>query len=387
LTKDEAGMLEVFIPTESEAGETRVAATPETVKKLAALGATVTVQSGAGERASFLDAAYAAAGAKVESDAKAALARADLVLRLHPPRADELPKAGATVVSFLYPAARADLVRQLAQKRVTSFAMELMPRISRAQSMDALSSQSNIAGYKAVLMAADRLSKLFPMLMTAAGTLKPARVVILGAGVAGLQAIATAKRLGALVEVSDIRPIVKEQVESLGAKFIEVAVKQTDAETKGGYAKEASAEFKKAQEEALSKRVAEADVVICTALIPGRPAPKLLPASMAKLMRPGSVIVDLAAEQGGNCELTKPGEVCSVGGVTIVGFKNVPAMVPLHASEMYAKNVLAFVQLVVKKGEWTVDEKDEIVAGCMVTRDGKVVHAPTAQLLGQTAAA
>jgi NAD(P) transhydrogenase subunit alpha len=376
-------MLNVFVPKESEPGETRVAATPETAKKLVAGGVAVAVESGAGKQASFEDERYAAAGARIEGDRARGLAAADLVLKLHPPRAaDELPKEGAALVSFLYPAARLDLVRTLAERRVSAFAMELMPRISRAQAMDALSSQSNIAGYKAVVLAADRLGKLMPMLMTAAGTIKPARVVILGAGVAGLQAIATARRLGAQVEVSDIRPAVKEQVESLGAKFIDVPAQQ-DAQDKGGYAKEASAEFKKAQEEALRKRVAEADAVICTALVPGRPAPKLLPASMVRSMRRGSVVVDLAAEQGGNCELTRPGETYDADGVTIVGIKNVPALVPVHASEMYAKNLLYFVQHLVPKGELVIDPKDEITAGCLVTHQGQVVHAATAALLMQ----
>ncbi len=372
-------MLQAFIPRESEPGETRVAATPETVKKLMACGLAVAIEKGAGERASFVDAAYVAAGATLVADRASGLAGADLVLQLQPPRHEaELPRSGATLVSFLYPSARLPMVRLLAQRPVTAFAMELIPRISRAQRMDALSSQSNIAGYKAVLMAAAQLGKLMPMLMTAAGTITPARVVILGAGVAGLQAIATARRLGALVEVSDIRPAVKEQVESLGAKFIEVAVKQ-DAEDKGGYAKEASAEFRKAQEEALRKRVAEADIVICTALIPGRPAPKLLPASMVEAMRPGSVVVDLAAEQGGNCELTRPGETAiTKNGVTILGVKNVPALVPVHASDMYAKNVLYFVQHLVKDGKLNIDVQDEITAGCLVTRGGQVVHAATA---------
>ena len=325
-------MLKVFIPKESEPGETRVAATPESVKKLAAAKLAVSIEAGAGERATFSDAAYAAAGAQIEADRARGLADAGLVLRLHPPRDDsELPAAGAALVSFVYPHQRIDLVRCMAERRLTVFAMELIPRISRAQPMDALSSQANIAGYKAVVMAADRLGKLFPMLMTAAGTLKPARVVILGAGVAGLQAVATARRLGALVEVSDIRPAVKEQVESLGAKFIDVPV-QENAQDQGGYAKEASAEFKRAQEEALARRVADADVVICTALVPGRPAPKLLPASMVERMRAGSVVVDLAADQGGNCELTQPGATVNVRGVQIVGLRNVASLVPVHAS-------------------------------------------------------
>ncbi|MBM4013996.1 MAG: Re/Si-specific NAD(P)(+) transhydrogenase subunit alpha [Planctomycetes bacterium] len=377
-------MLQAFIPRESEPGETRVAATPETVKKLIAAGLAIAIERGAGERASFTDAAYTAAGATIVADRKTGLAAADLVLQVQPPRdAGEQPKAGAALVAFLYPAARRDLIRRFAEGNVTTFAMELIPRISRAQQMDALSSQSNIAGYKAVLLAGDHLGKLMPMLMTAAGTITPARVVILGAGVAGLQAIATARRLGALVEVSDIRPAVKEQVESLGAKFIEVAVKQ-DAEDKGGYAKEASAEYKAAQAAALAKKVADADIVICTALIPGKPAPKLLPAAMVQAMRPGSVIVDLAAEQGGNCELTKPGETSvTANGVTILAAKNVPALVPVHASDMYAKNLVFFVKHLLKGGALNIDRNDEITAGCLVTHGGQVVHAPTAALLTQ----
>ncbi len=379
-------MLKVFIPKESEPGETRVAATPESVKKLAAAKLAVSIEAGAGERATFSDAAYAAAGAQIEADRARGLADAGLVLRLHPPRDDsELPAAGAALVSFVYPHQRIDLVRRMAERRLTVFAMELIPRISRAQPMDALSSQANIAGYKAVVMAADRLGKLFPMLMTAAGTLKPARVVILGAGVAGLQAVATARRLGALVEVSDIRPAVKEQVESLGAKFIDVPV-QENAQDQGGYAKEASAEFKRAQEEALARRVADADVVICTALVPGRPAPKLLPASMVERMRAGSVVVDLAADQGGNCELTQPGATVNVRGVQIVGLRNVASLVPVHASDVYAKNLLAFLKIVTLEGALNVDLADEIVAGSLVTRNGQIVHAPTAALLAPVAA-
>ena len=379
-------MLKVFIPKKNEPNETRVAATPESMKKLTATKLTMSIEAGAGKRATFSDAAYAAAGAQIEADRARGLADAGLVLRLHPPRDDsELPAAGAALVSFVYPHQRIDLVRRMAERRLTVFAMELIPRISRAQPMDALSSQANIAGYKAVVMAADRLGKLFPMLMTAAGTLKPARVVILGAGVAGLQAVATARRLGALVEVSDIRPAVKEQVESLGAKFIDVPV-QENAQDQGGYAKEASAEFKRAQEEALARRVADADVVICTALVPGRPAPKLLPASMVERMRAGSVVVDLAADQGGNCELTQPGATVNVRGVQIVGLRNVASLVPVHASDVYAKNLLAFLKIVTLEGALNVDLADEIVAGSLVTRNGQIVHAPTAALLAPVAA-
>jgi NAD(P) transhydrogenase subunit alpha len=377
-------MLELFVPKESEPDETRVAATPDSVKKLLACGLKVAVEAGAGERATFGDEEYERAGARIERECSRGFSSADLVLKLHPPRgAAELPRAGGALISFLFPSARPDLVRTLAERRITAFAMELLPRISRAQRMDALSSQSTVAGYKAVLLAADRLPKLFPLLMTAAGTITPARVVVIGAGVAGLQAVATARRLGAIVEVSDIRPTVKEQVESLGAKFIDVGVQQHDAEDRGGYAKEASSEFKRAQEEALRRRVAEADVVICSALVPGKPAPKLLLASMVQGMRKGSVVVDLAAEQGGNCELTRPGEVIGAHGVTIVGLRNVASLLPVHASEMYAKNALYFVQNVVKKGALVVDPNDEITAGCLVTHAGRITHAPTAERLAQ----
>jgi proton-translocating NAD(P)+ transhydrogenase subunit alpha len=380
-------MLKLFIPREREPGETRVAATPETVKRLVAAKLEVAIEAGAGELSSFHDEAYVAAGGVIERDVARGLAGADLVLKLHPPRGEEeLPKEGAALVSFLYPHQRVDLVRRMAERRITAFAVDLIPRISRAQPMDALSSQANIAGYKAVILAADRLGKFFPMLMTAAGTIKPARVVILGAGVAGLQAIATARRLGALVEVSDIRIAVKEQVESLGAKFIDVPIASDGGQDKGGYAKEATAEFKKAQEEALAKRIADADVVICTAQVPGRPAPKLLPAAMVARMRPCSVIVDLAADQGGNCELTRPGEVAVVNGVTIVGLRNVASLVPVHASDVYARNLLAFVKNVTRDGALNVDLSDEITAGCLVTRNGQVVHAPTAALLTTVAA-
>ena len=376
-------MLKVFIPKESEPGETRVAATPETVKKLAAAKLAVSIEAGAGERATFSDAAYAQAGAQIEADRARGLSDAGLVLKLHPPRDDsELPAAGAALVSFVYPHQRIDLVRRMAERRLTVFAMELIPRISRAQPMDALSSQANIAGYKAVILAAERLGKLFPMLMTAAGTLKPAKVVILGAGVAGLQAVATARRLGALVEVSDIRPAVKEQVESLGAKFVAHEAIQAGGETKGGYATELTPEQQARQREALSKHIAEADAVICSALVPGRRAPVLLSEEQVAAMRPGSVVVDLAADQGGNCELTQPGQTVDHGGVRILAPLNVPSSVPLHASQMLSRNFQNFLLHLLKKGELQLDAADELNAGSMVTRDGAVVHPAVKTALG-----
>jgi NAD(P) transhydrogenase subunit alpha len=380
-------MQKIFIPKETVAGETRVAATPETVKRLVSKGHSVAVEAGAGQGSAHSDDAYREVGASICDDRNAGYADGQLILKLHPPQpldggheADLLAE-NSTLVSFVYPGNNQDLVAKLVTRKVTSFAMELVPRISRAQKMDALSSQSNIAGYKAVIMAADTLGKLFPLMMTAAGTITPARVVILGAGVAGLQAIATAKRLGAVVEVSDIRPAVKEQVESLGGRFIEVAT-STDAEDAGGYAKEASEDFKKKQEQALRDRIKEADVVITTALIPGRPAPLLVPRDMVESMRQGSVVVDLAAEAGGNCELTQPGEVIEHQGVTILGTLNIASLVPVHASDMYAKNLLALVQhLLDDEGGINVDLEDEITAGSLVTRGGEIHHAPTAELL------
>lgn len=359
----------VFVPRETADGETRVAATPDSVRLLRRADLTVRVEPGCGAGSSFADDAYAAAGAEVAAEP----AGAGVVFRVNPPSVAEagaLP-SGCLHLSLLYPHLHPEVVEALNARNVTAFAMDLVPRITRAQSMDALSSQSNLAGYKAVLLAADRLRKLFPMLMTAAGTIRPARVVVLGAGVAGLQAVATARRLGAIVEVSDIRPAVKEQVESLGGRFIDVPPPE-DAEDAGGYAKDPGEEFLARQREILARHVAGADAVITTALIPGRPAPVLLTAEMVAGMRPGSVVVDLAAVMGGNCALTEPGRTVVRDGVTIVGEKNVPGLVAEDASEMYARNLVAALRNMLRDGRPSIDLEDEIVASAVVCHAGEV---------------
>jgi NAD(P) transhydrogenase subunit alpha len=384
-------MLKVFVPKEVAPGETRVAATPETVKRMVKDGLEVTVEAGAGESAFFVDQVWKDAGASLTSDAAAAFAAADLVLKVAPfaqsPRVggrDEasLLKAGAVAISFMAPHKNVPMVRTLASRKVTGFAMELVPRITRAQSMDALSSQASIAGYKAVLIAATRLPRYFPMLMTAAGTISSSKVVIMGAGVAGLQAISTAKRLGAVVWVSDVRPAVKEQVESLGGKFIELPM-QESGEGKGGYAKEMSAEFLAKQRAIITEHIRTADAVITTAQIPGKPAPRLVTTEMVQGMKPGSVVVDLAAEQGGNCELTEPGKEVVKHGVQIVGILNLPASMPVDASVLYARNVATLVAHLTKKGALNLELEDEITKGTLLTHDGNVVHGPTAELLAK----
>ena len=369
----------IGVPAEVTAGETRVAVTPETAKKLKAQGHTVRLQSGAGVAASAPDEAYVAVGAEI-TDAAGAYA-CDIVLKVRCPQESEVPllKSGGTLVGMLNPFDRAGLER-LAQAGVTAFALEAAPRTSRAQSMDVLSSQANIAGYKAVMMAAERYQRFFPMLMTAAGTVKAARVVILGVGVAGLQAIATAKRLGAVIEASDVRPRVKEQVESLGAKFIDVPYETQEekeaAEGVGGYARPMPPSWLERQKAEVAKRVAQADVVITTALIPGRPAPVLVTEDMVKAMKPGSVIVDLAAPQGGNCPLTEPGKTVTKHGVVLVGETNVPALVAADASALYARNLLDFLKLVItKEGSLNIDMQDDIVAACLMTQSGQVLRA------------
>lgn len=371
----------LFVPKELAPGETRVAATPETVARLTKLGLAVEVQAGAGEGACIGDDDYRSAGAQIAGPE--ALERAALVARVQPPSVEEARRMrrGTLLVSFAQPAARPELVRALAAQGIGSFAMELVPRITRAQSADALSSQATIAGYKAVLLAADHLKKLCPLLMTAAGTVKPARAVIFGAGVAGLQAIATARRLGCIVEATDVRLAAKEQVESLGGRFIEVPG-MADLEGEGGYAKEASPEFLRRQREEVEKRVVAADFVVTTALVPGRRAPLLVEERTVKAMRRGSVIVDLAVESGGNCELSVRGQVVERHGVTIVGLENLPALVPIHASELYARNVLALVQLMTtKEGRLAPNLEDEVLRGCLLTREGEIVHAPTKKSL------
>lgn len=370
--------MQIGVPAETAAGETRVAATPETVKKYVAQGHSVHVQRGAGVPASVPDAAYESAGA-VLCDAQAALG-AQMVLKVRAPQESEISamRSGGVVVGMLNPF-DADGLQRLVSARLTAFALEAAPRTSRAQSMDVLSSQANIAGYKAVMMAADRYQRIFPMLMTAAGTVKAARVVVLGVGVAGLQAIATAKRLGAVIEASDVRPSVKEQVESLGAKFIDVPYETQEekdaAEGVGGYARPMPQSWLERQKAEVAKRVAAADIVITTALIPGRPAPVLVTEEMVAAMKPGSVIVDLAASQGGNCPLTQAGAVVQAHGVTLVGETNLPALVAADASALYARNVLDFLKLLFDKdGQFALNLEDDIVKACLVTHEGQLLR-------------
>ncbi len=366
----------IGVPLETAPGETRVAMTPETARKLKAQGHALRVQSGAGLNASATDEAYVAAGAEI-TDVAGALG-CDLVLKVRSPTTAELPlmKSGAALVGLLNPFDKAGL-DSLAAAGLTSFALEAAPRTTRAQSMDVLSSQANIAGYKAVMMAADKYQRLFPMLMTAAGTIKAARVVILGVGVAGLQAIATAKRLGAVIEASDVRPSVKEQVESLGAKFIDVAYETAEEKEAavgvGGYAKPMPQSWMDRQKIEVAKRVAAADIVVSTALIPGRAAPVLITEMMVRSMKPGSVIVDMAAPAGGNCPLTEAGRTVVKHGVTLIGETNIPALVAADSSSLYARNVLDFLKLVLPKdGGLQVPMDDDIVVACLMTQSGEV---------------
>ncbi len=358
------------VPKETVAGERRVALVPDTVAKLVKDGHEVLVEPGAGSAAGFPDDAYRTAGAK-PGDAWSA----DVVCKVQKPSGVEVGKLRerAALIGQLQAATSADLLQQLAQRRVTAFSLELLPRITRAQSMDVLSSQATAAGYKAVLLAAETTPKFFPMLVTAAGTLSPARVLVLGAGVAGLQAIATARRLGAIVSAFDVRPAVKEQVESLGAKFL-VMAEQVQAEGAGGYAKELSADQHQRELDFLAASVKDVDVVITTAAIPGKRAPILLTRTAVRGMRPGSVIVDLAAESGGNCELTQAGTTVTQEGVTIIGPVNLPATLPLHSSQMYSRNIATFLSHVVKDGKLEPDMADEITKATCVTHDGKVLR-------------
>ena len=379
-------MARIFVPHETRDGEHRVAAVPETVKKLVAAGFEVEIQRGAGLAAGHRDADYEAAGAALVISAPAAMSSAALVAKVAPPTDSEAAALaeGSIFVSLLDPYRNLGLVRRLAERRVSAFAMELVPRTTRAQAMDVLSSQASIAGYKAVLLAATRLGKYFPQLMTAAGTIQPSRVVILGAGVAGLQAIATAKRLGAIVEVSDVRAAVKEQVESLGGRFIDLPEMPT-AEGTGGYAKEVSKEFLEKQRAILTERIGHADVVITTAQVPGRKAPVLMTRAMVEAMKPGSIVVDLAASTGGNCELTRADEEVVHGGVTVLGPSNLPASVAHDASLLYARNVFNLLKLLWKDRQLSVPLDDEVVAGTLLTHDGRVVHPSIAPLLAETA--
>jgi NAD(P) transhydrogenase subunit alpha len=383
--------MKIAVMRERTDGETRVAATPETTGKLIALGAEVAIESGAGDSSRFPDADYAKAGAKIVPTAADAVKGADVVLSVRRPPAGSLAgvSAGALVIGSLDPYGNEQDVAALAHAGVTAISMEFMPRITRAQVMDVLSSQANLAGYQSVIDAAANFDRAFPMMMTAAGTIRPAKVFVMGAGVAGLQAIATAKRLGAQVTANDVRPAAKEQVESLGGKFIAVEDEEfKQAETAGGYAKEMSAAYKEKQAALTASHISKQDIVITTALIPGRPAPKLVSAAMVESMAPGSVIVDLAAERGGNVELTRPGEIVEYKGVTIIGYRNVPGRVATSASQLYARNLFAFLEtLIDKKAKaLAVNWDDELVKGTVLTRAGSVVHPNFATRTGDVVA-
>jgi len=371
--------MKLAILKERRAGETRVAGTPESVKKLKGLGLDVIVETGAGDGARFADGEYTAAGASIAPDAATALADADIVLKVRGPDDGEIAKMkkGAVLAALLAPYTEKDAIGKLAAQGVQAFAMEFIPRISRAQAMDVLSSQANLAGYKAVIDAAATFGRAMPMMMTAAGTIAPARVLIMGVGVAGLQAIATARRLGAIVSATDVRPATKEQVESLGATFVAVVDDEfKQAETTAGYAKEMSKEYQAKQAALIAETIKKQDIVITTALIPGRKAPVLVSEEMVKTMKPGSIIVDLAVEQGGNCPLSKPDQVIEVHGVIIMGYTNLPARLAVDTSSLYARNLFNFVSLIVDKktGALALDWNDDIVKGAGLTRDGAIVH-------------
>jgi NAD(P) transhydrogenase subunit alpha len=379
--------MKIAVPRETADGETRVSLTPQIAGQLIADGAEVLVQAGAGEASSITDEAYREAGATIVPDAPALYGQADLVLRVGRPSDEEVEmlREDTILIGTLGTLAKPELAQKLAKQGVTAISMDAIPRITRAQSMDTLSSQATVGGYKAVLIAAERLPKFMPLLTTAAGTVRPARGIVMGAGVAGLMAIGTARRLGAVVEATDVRPVVKEQVQSLGGTFIEVEMtdeEKAKAETAGGYATEMSEDYKRRQAELIAERVKDADFIITTALIPGRPAPKLVTEAMVKSMKPGSVIVDMAAEMGGNCELTEPGKEVVKHGVRIIGITNLPATMPGSATQMYAKNVQTLVKHLVKDGALTLDFDDEITRGATITHAGKVVHEPTAKALG-----
>ena len=375
----------VAIPKEIAPGETRVAAIPATVKELIKIGMEVIVETGAGEKSFFADEVFKEAGATIEKDTKKLYEKANLVLKVNHPIYNEqlktheadLLKSGTAFVSLFQTTREQEAVEKLVKNKVTAFSMHLIPRTTLAQKMDALSSQANIAGYKAVLIAAAHLGKYMPLLMTAAGTIPPAKVLILGAGVAGLQAIATAKRLGAQVEAFDVRPAVKEEVESLGAKFVEVEADSDDGVGEGGYAKETSEEYKKKQQILIKERIGKSDIVVTTALIPGKPAPLLIPKDMVNGMIPGSVIIDLAAENGGNCELTKAGEIVKHNEVIIDGTLNLPGSMPIHASQLYAKNITSFITYLCPEGKLNLDTEDEIISGALFAHNGEIVNEMT----------
>ena len=376
--------MNVVIPKETLDNESRVAATPGSIKELVKAGLSVMVETQAGIKSHISDSDYKNAGASIIESKEELLSKADIVLKVLPPTLDQIvllqPKS--IVVSFCQTTRDIDTVKALKEQSVTGFSMHLIPRTTLAQKMDALSSQANIAGYKAILLAASKLGVYMPLLMTAAGTIRPAKVLVLGAGVAGLQAIATAKRLGSQVEAFDVRPIVKEQVESLGAKFIEVDSSNDDEGVgDGGYAKETSEEYKNRQQKLIHDHISKSDVVVTTALIPGKPAPKLISESMVNSMKPGSIIMDLASENGGNCELTKKDEIITHNGVTIDGSSNIPGSMPVHASELYAKNITAFLTYMIDDGELKLNLDDEIISGSMYTHLGEVTHEPTQEAI------
>jgi NAD(P) transhydrogenase subunit alpha len=372
----------VGVVRETTPGERRVALTPEVAKKLKAKGVGLLLESGAGAAASFADAAYK--DTEIAADARAVLARSDVLLKVQPPSPEEIGalREGAVVIGYLAPHLAPERTRALRDRRLTAFAMELLPRTTRAQAMDVLSSQANIAGYKAVLIAAEASPKFFPMLTTAAGTIRPSRVLVIGAGVAGLQAIATARRLGAQVDGFDVRPETKEQIQSLGAKFLDLGV---SAAGSGGYARELTPEERAQQQAALAEHVKGVDVIVTTAAVPGRKAPRIISKAMVEGMKAGSVIVDIAAETGGNCELTEPGSnVVTANGVTIIGPLNLPASTPIHASEMYARNLYNFLELSIKDGALALDWSDELIAKTCLTHAGEIKHEATRQLVEGT---
>jgi NAD(P) transhydrogenase subunit alpha len=385
--------MKIGILKEITPGETRIAATPETVSKLVKLGSHVVIQSGAGSLSFIHDDQYQNAGAVIVPDAETVSQQVNIILKVQKPIFDHTKNrheidffpTQSTLISPLHAFQNIDLLQRLSEKKISAFSLDLLPRIARAQSMDILSSMSNIAGYKSVLLAADHLSKLFPMMTTAAGTILPAKVIVIGAGVAGLQAIATARRLGGVVLAFDTRPIVAEQVKSLGADFVSLETTHEKSEDASGYAKEQTADFYKHEQDIIQHYLKDADVVITTALIPGKKAPLLITESMVKSMKPGSVIVDLAAEQDGNCQLTEPGKITTYNEVTIIGLLNLPSMLPIHASQLYSKNMLAFLQYVAPSLETAnYDMNDDIVAACLITHQGDIKNAQLKQLLQQS---
>ena len=362
-------------------GENRVAVTPQTVKDLLKSGLEVHIQAGAGESSFIADSDYENSGAKIIADASSILSNSDLTVKVATATLDEIDqlKNGSAYISFIQTTRETEAVKKLTQKNISAFSMHLIPRTTLAQSMDALSSQANVAGYKAVITGAMHLPVYMPLLMTAAGTIPPAKVLIIGAGVAGLQAIATAKRLGAQVEAFDVRPEVKEQVESLGAKFVEVASETEEGVGEGGYAKETSDDYKEKQQALMKEHISKSDLVVTTALIPGKPAPLLIPSSMVEAMKKGSVVIDLAAENGGNCQDTVAGEVKNINGVTIDGTLNFPSTMQVHSSQLYAKNISTFISHMTKEGAIEIDMEDEIISGSIFTHQGKITHEPTQQ--------